>query len=405
MNHALVLVALLAACAPEAPEDFSPADPPADDPPEDPADDDDAPVDPTQAVELSSGAACPAGHAGLGVRVLDRLIGESECPDQLECVAPYERFAALPEVQAAARPYDDCEAELDGWYDDRAAGEPIRWSPLPPDPGHALGEQILGRSNLAFLFDDEGFWARPMDVVIGQETIRTSGTGASYRQREVWFTDPLVGDVRALHLLPMDGDASVPTVIVLPGHAEGPEQHRDRRFAQYLPENGLAALIINFRAWYMPYDHEATVQLVCQRQSMMMVRGYEAMLGFKYLEAVEEGCGARVGMLGHSGGSLTANLLAWLDVNPTDALVSDLTSGYMGVDEFQGGFSIDCETHEQLAGLAEEINDLDAAPRPVQQVPYGYPTENTLEWGEPDPDDLLALDHFVPFFREQLIEP
>ena len=401
MKSTLLLASLLAACAPDPGQPFAAPDPQVDGGTDPRTAEPEAPTM-GPALELSAGPACEAGHRPLGVRVLDRLVGEPECADAIGCVAPYERFAALPEVQSAAQPYADCGAELQGWYDDRAAGIAPQWNPLAPEPGRATGEQILERSNLGFLFDPDAFWARPLDVVVGQETLRTSGTGTSYRQREVVFTDPLVGDVRALHLLPMGADLAVPTIVVLPGHGEGPEEHRDRRFGQYLPEQGLAALILEFRAWEQPFDHQATVGLLCQGQSMMMLRAYEALLAFKYLEAVEEGCGSRLGLLGHSGGSLMANLLVWLEVTPAEAVVTDLMSGYEGVQEFDGDLGVDCETHEDLAGLAAEINDLSRAPVPVQQVRYGYPTDNTPDWDEPDPDDLQALEHFVPFFREQL---
>ena len=392
MPRTVALLLLLPACSPDEVAPFAT-----------PKDDAVVPADADEAPPAATGPACLAGHRQLDVRLLDTLVRESECPEMLECVSPYQRFAALPEVLDAAEPYADCEAELTGWFADRVAGGAPQWNPRPPEDGRSVGEQIIERSHLGFLFEPDAFWSRPLDVAIGEETIRTSGTGMAYRQREVFFVDPLVGDVRALHLLPLDAAESVATVVVLPGHAEGPEQHRDLRFAQYLPEHGLAAVILNFRAWYMPWDHQATVGLLCQGQSMMMVRAYEAMLAFKYLEAIPEGCGSRLGMLGHSGGSLTANLLAWLEVNPTQALVSDLMSGYQGVEEFQGTWAVDCETHEQLSGLAAPTNDLTHAPIPVRQVPYGYSTANTPEFEEPDPDDLLALDHFVPFFQEELL--
>lgn len=69
----------------------------------------------------------------------------------------------------------------------------------------------------------------------------------------------------------------------------------------------------------------------------------------------------------------------------------------LNVDE-QG--LIDCETHLGLAALWEEIVDWPAAPRAVREVPYAFASD-WVEEREPRPDEIGALDVYLPFFASE----
>jgi hypothetical protein len=405
-----LLLALLGCSTPLTPS-FAPPGPPerptdGDEPDDDDAgdepDDDDAGDEP-EGLELT----CPAAPHVAGVRLLPALTGGPDCGETMACVEPYLALMEHPEVLAEVEPRADCAAEVAEWYAHTAQGKEMGWPDLQPRPGETLGEAILDETQTAWLFEPERLWSRPLAVHLLDDRVRTSGTGASYRERYLILADPLVGQIEVRHLFPLGASAPLPTVLILPGHAEDAGMHRDRRFGQYLPEHGLGALIVSFRAWYQPFDHRATEAVLCGGMSMMMIRAYEAMTALRYLLVADESCGQLLGILGHSGGSLTGNLMAHLDVNPAVAFVSDLEGIYEGVDDFDDpeirtGMTIDCETHPALFGLSDEINDLESSGRAVARVPYGYVPPGEPDDGEPDPADLRALDWFVPFFVEEL---
>jgi len=248
--------------------------------------------------------------------------------------------------------------------------------PRPPIPGLSaaqLREDLIETLNMGALLEGNqqhsSLDARPLEVVtIGERD------GGGYRELELVLRDPYVGSFRALFLLPK-GDGPFPAVLVLPGHGESAAEHRDNRFGWLLPEEGLAALILDTRAYDTgPAEHEASLSLLCGGFSMMTVRVYEALLALKFLRGRTEICNGRLGLLGHSGGSVTGNLLIrlWPGIK---GYVSDLTAIHFNVgDPLEGDAfgQIADETHPGLARLSANLNALETAGTPVLSVPYGY---------------------------------
>ena len=106
----------------------------------------------------------------------------------------------------------------------------------------------------------------------------------------------------------------------------------------------------------------------------MTVRVYEALLGLKFLRGRDEICNDRIGLIGHSGGSVALNLLVRLWPH-AKAYVSDLTAIHFNVGEPLEGHvygQIADETHPGLARLSGNLNVLDTVETPVLTVPYGY---------------------------------
>ena len=393
----LVLLALplLIGCPTTAPVDDDDTAPDDDDS----GDDDDAtdPVDPS----------CSEGAEGLAVTIVDEPGIEPVCQDDWPfwCADGYDTFFDHPQTDLEAWPVADCDAFVQELSDAAALGQTIPLPTVEVSPEDDLGEVILELAHMDFLFDPAAFAERPLEVVITGERETTSGTGAGYRERTLLLRDEFIGEVEALLLLPADGDGPFPTVLAMPGHIEGPVEHRDWRFGQYFPENGFALLIVTFRAYEQPLDHAISVDFLCAGFHLMTFRAYEALVAMKYLLASPLACNSRLGMIGHSGGSIVGGLLVWMQGNPARAFVTDGGSGYYNVDPFDDPevpWAVDCETHPGLAAISEPLNDYDLAPMPVRSTPYAYgPDFGSDE--EPAWDDLSALDWFIPFFAEQLI--
>ena len=367
---------------------------PADDDDATPTDDDDASVD---------DPSCDDGAEQLAVEIVEEPGRLPLCGDLHPwlCIDGYDPFLDHPEAQLHADPVEDC-----GALEQELLAEvevEVELEELPEGVG--LGEEILDRSGLGWLFEDEAFVARPLRVAVTGSEQRTSATGAHYRQLELLLEDEFIGEVQALLLLP-PGPGPFPTVLALPGHIEGPEEHRDRRFGQFFPEHGVALLIVALRAYEQPWDHELSLQFRCHGYHLMTFRAYEAMVALKYLLASPLACNSRLGLIGHSGGSITGNLLIRFAGAPIQAFVSDAASGYFNIEEAglpELPLAMDCEHLVSLAAISSDINDLDDAPMPAKLVPYAY-AEDFKVPDEPDPHDLSALDWFMPFFTELLVE-
>ena len=299
------------------------------------------------------------------------IVGQAEPWQASSCNADYLQFSARAEYFAV--PTEDC-IELHGqlatmWREGWDQPRPPIFD-LPPDQ---LRQDLLETLNIRGLIEGDpqqlSLDARSLKVVtIGERD------GGGYRELEMVLSDPYVGSFRALLLLPK-GEGPFPAVLALPGHGESAAQHRDNRFGWLFPEEGIAVLILDTRAYDTgPAEHQASLALLCGGFSMMTVRVYEALLALKLLRGRAEICNDRIGLIGHSGGSITGNLLVRL--SPTlKAYVSDLTAIHFNIgDPLEGEVygQIADETHPGLARLSANLNDLSTVGTSVLSVPYGY---------------------------------
>ena len=317
------------------------------------------------------------------------------------CTNDYDFLLSHPEAQEASRPWVNCHEELKEVVELGMIGVTPSWWPQPEldvsDPGRA----ILEGTGMEFLFSPESLTTRPLEIIRLTSTVETSPTGMKYLQERLMLRDPYVGDIPALLLLP-PGKQSVPGVVALPGHGESPLFFRDQRMGHFFPEQGLGLLIVGFRAWDRPEkDHAQTVSYLCEGFSLIMARAYEGLVALRVLQAHPRTRGRHLGVIGHSGGSTAGNLLAWLDVNPARAHVTDIQSEYLTTDAY--GF-IDCETHPALNQHWESLVWFDGAPRAILQVGYGLGGTREDEF-EPDPTAPNSTEAFMPFFLRELLPP
>ncbi len=330
-------------------------------------------------VAVSEGG-CELRAAGLNITEGSDLDGNWRCqpiasqPSPWQpsaCNQDYLEFPGRAERWAVAD--EDCGdlhkqlAELwkDGWDQPRP--------PIPELSPSALAEDLKDTLNIRGLLEGDSVEpsldARPLEVM----TISERDAGG-YREFEMVFKDPYVGSFHGLLLMP-PGKGPFPAVLALPGHGETAAQHRDDRFGWLLAEEGYAVLILTTRAYDTgSAEHEATLAMLCGGFSTMTVRVYEALLALKFLRSRAEVCNGRIGLIGHSGGSVAGNLL--VRVSPQlRAYVSDLTAIHFNVgDPLEGDEygQIADETHPGLARLSANLNALETVGTPVLSVPYGY---------------------------------
>ena len=344
---------------------------------------------------------CAQTPDGLEVTILDAPDRSPRCTDRMRthCTADYMAFLQSEAARQGATPVGDCAAYIQSLVDlGHEERPPAGWRPPSPE---TRGTAILGASGLGFLFDEASLVRRPLSVSVIERETKTAPNGTPYRRLGLLLEDASIGQMEAELLLPPEGEGPFPTVLVLPGHTEDAAYHRDRRFGWTLPTRGIAALIVTFRAYEQPHDNDVTRAFLCSGYSFITFRVYEAMVAMKYLLAEPLACNARLGVLGHSGGSIAGNLMAWLDVNPARVQVSDLTSGYRNIDPAAaGGWEVDCETHPGLHRMAGEISELTRAPRPVLRLNYAYAP--CAECDEPLSTDTAAAEDFLQFFEHHL---
>jgi hypothetical protein len=278
------------------------------------------------------------------------------------CVADYNAFPQR------ASPYRQPISELQLWEQILR----IAVGRVPQVTPSDLRSTLLEALNIRFLVD--GLNSRPAIVTTVSDELDFDATGSPYRQRELLFHGDYVGTFQGLLLTPpaVSGDpVRYPVVLALHGHAETAEIYRDTYFARDYPKNGLGILILTFRAmdpWLG--EHEAWRTLILNGFNLMGLRVYEALLGLKYLACNPEV--QKIGLIGHSGGSSTGNLVARIAPSLIQAYVSDYQIDYAKLDALE---PYHCETVPRVYPYHGAINNFATlAPLGISayQVPYGY---------------------------------
>jgi hypothetical protein len=287
------------------------------------------------------------------------------------CLAKYRSFVADHPQFAHPRPQATVLAEL-------AA---IEAEPLPPDmelSQGALRTKIVDALNIGFML--EGLDARPLQVTIFTET-----EDAGVTSRRLIFGDPLVGEFEALQVEPA-GSQRVPAIIGLHGHFDTPAIFAKKFLGAELAAQGYLVIMPQLRAMgcFGPED-EISRTLISGGFNLMALRVYEALLMEKYLRSLDRVDSRRIGILSHSGGSSTANLVVHL----TNGLAAQVTDYYVDWRDRcvppPFNLPVHCETVPGLFPLSTTFPDDRSAPIPRLSIPYG---ENGFA------DDASAVSEF-----------
>ncbi len=293
--------------------------------------------------------------------------------EPVRCNRDYLRFAAREHTHS--QPVQDCEALyselISQWQADLHPAPPVRSNNRGTlDLRSALIESL----NIGFLLKKGAKGLRasgPQALVLREEDMGT------YRRVDMVLRDRAVGDIPVLLAVPTS-EGPFPVVLALPGHGQVPTDVLESLPPEQVTARGMALMVIGLRAYdSLEAEHDATLALLCQGFSLMGLRVYEALVTLEYIVSDSRLSADAVGLVGHSGGSATLNLLVWLSGIPR-ALITDLSTEYFNLKEFGGRYYVLDETHPQLHALAPQINALDALRLPILKVPYGAP-------GGPDP--------------------
>lgn len=333
---------LLIGCG-AGPGGFAPGDLPA-------GDDDDATARPW--------ISCPEAGCAAEVRIVEASGLAPPCPDT-PCIAEYLDFA----VAAAdfGEPVDPAvlEAEVLALVADAQV-------PTPPETtGDELRTALIEATSTGFLFD--GLAERELQI----ELVDTVPTDWG-REEHLLVRDPWIGGMRMVLLRP-GGAGPFPGLVAAPGHGEDWWDMRDAHFGDELADGSWAVLIIDTRAARADeFESEVTKTLLSAGSSFVGVRVYEQLLARKILRWREDVHPELIGVWGHSGGSVIANLS--VRIEDFAALVTDLQGEYLNI--ILDGPWVD-ETSPAVHAWYPAINDLQTLPIPVYADEYGYPQGST----------------------------
>jgi hypothetical protein len=312
------------------------------------------PADEVETLATDTKAASPSA---LNVVRDDQLILHENCEPMERCVDDYLNYLREAEPGTHARSEGQLEQALDS-----ISGQNRSVFEGEPSPS-ALRDGLIQAMNIGHLL--EGLDARALKY---QTTpIPRSDNIQEY---EVVFEDPYVGRFRALFLLP-PGTGTFPGIVAHPGHSESAEYHRDNRYGRDLAEQGFAVLIIDPRANDGDKNETRVArQALLRGHTLVGLRAYEILLAQKFLRWESRVDGRRLGLQGHSGGSVVSNLVVRIDEGFT-AYVSDLFSTYGVVLPREEGLLGD-ETSPEVYYWHASIEDLTTSRVPMIQEPYGY---------------------------------
>ncbi len=210
----------------------------------------------------------------------------------------------------------------------------------------------------------EGLAQRPLSVAPGPGERWTLG-----RQEVLALDDPWLGRFEVIVLLP-EGPGPHPAIVVHPGHFEDARSHRDQRYSKAIVDAGIAMAILTPRANDShPTENNLSLELLKRGTSFMSIRLYELWLIRKLLRCRSDIDPQRIGLLGHSGGAVVANMAIRID-SDWGAYVADLTGDYLNWDAKQG--TVMDETAPRAHPYESYVNDFTTSPVPMVMLPYEY---------------------------------
>ncbi len=234
---------------------------------------------------------------------------------------------------------------------------------LDQDLRHAdLRTYLLDELNIGFLM--AGLDGTELGVRVVREQVRST-----HIELDLLFEDPWVGLFSGLLLLPLP-DGPHPVVLGLPGHGDYAASFLAKHHGDAIVREGIAVLALDLRVDSGgPFEDRTARRFLYAGFSLFGMHVYEAFLARKYLRSLPEIDPTRIGLMGHSGGSMIADVSVHLDPDWA-ALTTDFVSTFFEVQD-DSGFVL-CETLPSLYPIHPQLEKL-AVPPPVGRFEYGYP--------------------------------
>ena len=248
-----------------------------------------------------------------------------------------------------------------------------------PFSRNQLRDAIIDRINLHHLWDKID--NRLLKVVVVDD--QDMGT---YRKQKLIFIDPFVGEFEAILLLPK-GKGHFSGIVGLHGHGDNAQVFIDKYLGRELVLKGFVFLAPTFRVMCGgASEGVVSKELLEQGFAFVGLRAYEVKLCLRYLASREDVDSDRLGLIGHSGGSVVGNLLVWLEPK-IRAFVSDNETTYFREREYEDNYFDDLVP--SLFPLHKQINDISNSSAEILKVPYAYKGVRTK---------------IIDFFKEALLQ-
>jgi hypothetical protein len=281
-----------------------------------------------------------------------------DCPHFGDCVDDYLELGERFPAELAPTPIAEILADLEA----ASLGEiPVLAAPADPDQ---LREDIVQGAALGFLLD--GLFDAP---------IRLTSVPADdpLGPMDYVLEDPIVGRFSIRVMLP-DAPPPFPGLVVAHGHGEaGWEFLGIHPEIQEVREEGYAVVLPTFRASEADEVEDLVTRTLLQDGfTFMALRVYEQLVATKVLLALDGIDPCRVGLIGHSGGSVAGNLTVRVE-RRFAAYVSDLQSDFSGGWTGDPDMLLTDETAPSLFPFSAQVNDFTTSVVPVLPVSYSYP--------------------------------
>lgn len=255
-----------------------------------------------------------------------------------------------------------------------------------------LKDIIIEKLNIDFLLKD-------IDQRILIVTKISEIDQGDYIEKELIFEDEHIGKFPVLMLVPKIDHARFPAIIGLHGHGDSNYIFMDHYGGLAFVKEGFIVIMPLFRAMInyaiLSNDEESNEDVLISEElllngfTLMGLRVYETLLVIKYALYLDEIDNNKIGIMGHSGGSIVSNLVVRLTEN-IKAQVIDAESSYLDLDPLPH-----CETIPSLAKYSYIINDRSSLSIPFLMVPYGPGCLSNITRNCPD-------DEVINFFSENL---
>ncbi len=190
-----------------------------------------------------------------------------------------------------------------------------------------------------------------------------------YLERKFLITDSIVGKFEVSILSPGRLSNKSPILLALHGHGGSADDFKDVDFIRELASKGTIVVIPNFRAMQNLEEVQISRKLFRYGFSLMGVRIYECLRILNLVKKLFSGK-RKIGLIGHSGGSAIASLLAWMVPN-VEACAIDYESTFR-----RSWKTFCCEAIPELHNNGSWLFSSRAFPVPLRKFPYNFVPEN-----------------------------
>ncbi|MEE2924984.1 MAG: hypothetical protein VX619_09430 [bacterium] len=234
----------------------------------------------------------------------------------------------------------------------------VKASSIPAEPSIWINEK-LGMSKLEKLAKHNS--------LIATEFLQKNHK--NYLERKFFIEDAIVGKFEVSILDSGRSSEQSPVLLALHGHGGSASNFMDVDFIEELVSRGTIVVLPNFRAMRNLEEVQVSQKLFSYGLSLMGVRIRECINILKLVEKLYQGK-RRIGLVGHSGGSAIARLLAWI-VPSVKACAIDYESTFR-----RTWINFCCEGLPELYNKGSWIRNTSLFPVPLRKFPYNFVPEN-----------------------------